>query len=250
MNIRVISFNIWCRDDKEGHSIAERSPRLYEAVAPYDADVIGFQEFQPKWEKHIKEYFGDKYAIFNKYRDSQDPESTPILWKKDKFDLIDKGFFWLSDTPEEESQGWDERGHNRICIYVILKDKKTNTCFTYMNTHYGFGDECHIKSSLLLSDYVKKISDLPTFVTGDFNMCPDRLGYAEITKYFTDANAVTVKDTRSTYHACDPENHPNSHIDYCFVNDKVTPLARELIDKSFNGKYPSDHFGIYMELEI
>ena len=250
MNIRVISFNIWCRDDKSGHSIAERAPRLYEAVAPYDADVIGLQEFNPKWEEHIKEYFGDKYAIFNKYRDSQDPESTPILWKKDKFDLIDKGFFWLSDTPEEESQGWDERGHKRICIYVILKDKKTNTLFTYMNTHYGFGDECQIKSSKLIYDYAKKISDLPTFVTGDFNMRPDRLGYAEITKHFTDANAVTAKDTRATYHACDPENHPGSQIDYCFVNDKVTPLTRELIDKTFDGKYPSDHFGIYMELEI
>lgn len=79
MNIKVISFNIWCRDDKSGHSIAERAPRLYDAVASYDADVIGLQEFQPKWEEHIKEYFGDKYAIFNKYRDSQDPESTPIL---------------------------------------------------------------------------------------------------------------------------------------------------------------------------
>ena len=156
MKIKVISFNIRYRDDMNGHSIAERAPRLYEAVSPYDADVIGLQEFNPKWEEYIKEYFGDKYGIFNKYRDSQSPESPPILWKKEKFDLIDTGFFWLSDTPEEESQGWDERGCKRICTYVILKDKKTNTLFTYMNTHYGFGDECQIKSSLLLSDYVKK----------------------------------------------------------------------------------------------
>lgn len=93
MKIKVISFNIWCRDDKGGHSIAERAPRLYEAVAPYDADVIGLQEFQPKWEKYIKEFFGDKYTMLNKYRDSQELESTPILWKKDKFELIDTGFF-------------------------------------------------------------------------------------------------------------------------------------------------------------
>ena len=119
-----------------------------------------------------------------------------------------------------------------------------------MNTHYGFGDECQIKSSKLIYNYAKKISDHPMFVTGDFNMCPDRLGYAEMTKHFTDANAVTAKDTRATYHAYEPENHPDSQIDYCFVNDKVTPLTRELIDKTFDKKYPSDHFGIYIELEI
>ena len=250
MEIKAISFNIRCCDDKDGHAIEERAPRLAEAVLPYDADVIGLQEYRPKWEAPIEKYFGDKYEIFNKYRDDVRFESAPILWKKDKFELINKGYFWLSDTPEIMSRGWDELPHNRICEYVILSCKETGEKFTYLNTHYGFGDDCHIKSSRLIAEYANKLSDLPTFVTGDFNMTPSMAGYAEITKHFTDVNAVTEKSTATTYHGYEPEKHADSHIDYCFINDKVQPLSWELIDKTFDGKYPSDHYGLFVRLDI
>ena len=172
MKIKAITFNIRCCDDKDGHAIFERAPRLAEATLPYDADIIGFQEYRPKWEEHVEKYYGEKYEIFNKYRDDNRPESAPILWKKDRFDLIDKGYFWLSDTPEIPSDGWDTLGHKRIAEYVVLSCKESGRKFAYINTHYGFGDECHIKSSKLIYEYSKKISDLPTFITGDFNMPP------------------------------------------------------------------------------
>lgn len=64
--------------------------------------------------------------MFLKYRnETVDVEGAPILWKKDKFELIKSGYFWLSDTPEIESKGWDEKYDCfRMCSYVILKDKK------------------------------------------------------------------------------------------------------------------------------
>lgn len=250
MELKVISFNIRCCDDKDGHSISERAPRLAEATVPYDADVIGFQEYRPKWEEHIEKYYGEKYEIFNKYRDEKKPESTPILWKKDKFICVEKGYFWLSDTPDEESDGWDTIGCKRIAEYVVLSCKESGKKFTYINTHYGFGDDCQVKSSRLIAERAKAISTLPTFVTGDFNMIPSSVGYAEITKHFTDVNTVTAKDMRTTYHGYEPAKHAESHIDYCFVSEDVTPTYRELLDKTFDGKYPSDHYGVFVKLEI
>ena len=173
MKLSVISFNIRCCDDKDGNSIIERAPRLAEVVKPYDADVIGLQEYRPKWEEHIEKYFGEEYEIFNKYRDDAKPEAAPILWKKDKFECLDKGYFWLSDTPEEMSQGWDTIGCKRICEYAILRHKESGKCFNFMNTHFGFGDDCQVKSTELIAAYGNKLSELPTFVTGDFNMTPD-----------------------------------------------------------------------------
>ncbi|MBQ8849356.1 MAG: endonuclease/exonuclease/phosphatase family protein [Clostridia bacterium] len=251
MELKVISFNIRCCDDKDGHSIAERAPRLASLTLPLDADVIGFQEYRPKWEELIAEYYSDKYEIFNKYRSTEHPESAPILWKRDKFDLIDKGYFWLSDTPEVESKGWDEKYDcHRICEYVILAPKDGGKPFTFMNTHFGFGDSCQTKSARLIYEYGKRISGNPTFVTGDFNMCPDSAGYAEMTKYFTDVNTVTAKDTRQTFHGYAPERHPNEHIDYCFIGEGIKPLSRERIDGTVDGKYPSDHYGLMIKLEI
>ena len=122
--------------------------------------------------------------------------------------------------------------------------------FTFMNTHFGFGDNCQTKSAQLIYDYSKQISDYPTIIVGDFNMTPKTAGYAAMTKNFVDVNAATVKDMRSTYHGYKPEGIVDMHIDYCFINDKVTPVNRRLIDASFDGKFPSDHYGLYMEVEI
>lgn len=251
MNLKVISFNIRCTDDPDGHSIIERAPRLYEATAAYDADVIGFQEYRPGWEEHIEKYYLDKYEIFNKYRNNDvDIESAPILWKKDKFECIDKGYFWLSDTPEVESRGWDTWNCYRICLYVILREKNSGKEFTFMNTHFGFGDEGQIASANLLYDYRKKISSNPTFITGDFNMKPDAPAYATMTENFVDVNMATAKDMRATYHGYNPEKNPNEHIDYCFADGCIKPAFCKMIDTTFDGKYPSDHFGLYIELDI
>ena len=134
MHLKVISFNIRCCDDKDGHSIPERAPRLHAAIAPRNPDLIGLQEYRPAWEAHIEKYFGEEYEIFNKYRSTESPESAPILWKRDQFTCLDKGYFWLSDTPDVESRGWDERYHcHRICEYVLLQDRESGKSFVFFS---------------------------------------------------------------------------------------------------------------------
>jgi len=251
MKLKIVSFNIRCADDPNGHSITERAPRLADAINPINPDVIGLQEWRPAWEEHIIKHFGDKYEIFNKIRSQEDKESGPILWRKDKFDCIKVGYFWLSDTPETESKGWDEKYDcYRICTYAVLKDKTTKQAFTFMNTHFGFGDNGQKKSVELIYNYSKKISDYPTFITGDFNMTPDSIAYKAMTKYFTDVNAATVNDLRSTYHAYQTEKDLNEHIDYCFISKDIKAINQKLIDKTFEGKFPSDHYGIEIDIEI
>lgn len=248
MELKIISFNIRYGDDPNGNSIKERAPRLAEITRGYDADLIGFQEYTVPWETEIEKFYPD-YEIYNKYRSVHELESAPILWKKDKFDLLDTGYFWLSDTPEVESRGWDELYHCwRMCQYVILKHKESGKVFTYMNTHYGFGDNGQTKSSKLVYDYSKKISNNPTFITGDFNMRPDSLGYAEMVKHFTDVNGATINDRKTTYHGYGTVD--NEHIDYCFIDDKIKPKSFKIIDELVDGKYPTDHYGLYIELEV
>ena len=251
MDLKVISFNIRCADDRDGHSIAERAPRLWKVTKPCDADIIGFQEYVPNWEEPIKELFGTEYEIFNKYRTTTGHiESAPILWKKDKFDCEKKGYFWLSDTPEVESGGWDIYEHNRICTYAILKEKISGKRFTFINTHLGFGEENQIKSVNLILDYVKKISDLPTVVTGDFNMTPSTVQYKIMASKMVDVNAVTAKDWNSTFHGYEIGKYDDAHIDYCFVNDLITPKNLKVLDELVDGKFPSDHFGLFAEVEV
>lgn len=251
MHLKIVSFNIRCCDDKDGHAISERAPRLHAAISPIAPDLIGFQEYRPAWETYIEQYFGGQYELFNKYRSTESPESAPILWRKDRFSCLDKGYFWLSDTPDEESRGWDEVYNcHRICEYVLLEERESGRRFSFMNTHYGFGDAGQIKSGELIYERSKLISDLPTLITGDFNMRPDAPGYAVMSSHFTDVNAATRKEASATYHGYQPEKHSDARIDYCFVSNDVTPVDQKSICTTFDGKYPSDHYGLEIDIDL
>lgn len=250
MDIKVVSFNIRCANDPEGHSIEERAPRLKAILDPIKADIIGFQECQLDWEKIIERDYLDEYEMYLVRRN--DPESCPILWRRDRFECLEKGRFWLSDTPDVMSGGYDDLYHcYRICLWAILKDKSTGEQLLYMNTHYGFGERAQNASTELIAKRANEIADLPTVLTGDFNLTPNEPTYPNLTKHFTDVNAATGNDTRSTYHAYFMnEIKADYHIDFCFVNHKVTPISQTILDESFDGKYPSDHFGILSELKM
>ena len=251
MELKVISFNIRFRDDANGHAIAERAPRLDALTAPYDADVLGFQEYTPAWEEHVARIYGEKYEIFNKYRAESNHEGGPILWKRDRFDCLGRGWFWLSDTPEIESRGWDERFNcYRMCVYAVLKEKQSGTSFVFMNTHFGFGDNGQVRSADLIHTYRQKLSEYPAFVVGDFNMTPTSPGYAAMSRHFTDVNAATANDLRSTYHGYDLSVPRDQHIDYCFIDKPFVPLDQRIITDTVDGKFPSDHFGLHITLRL
>lgn len=249
MNVNLISFNIWCVSKEGGYTIAERAPRLRDVTSPLDADLIGFQEATPTWLPLLEEAYGDRYEIFNVYRAHDSLESTPILWKKERFVCEDKGVLWLSDTPQEESAGWDNLYNcPRILMYAKLKEKASGIDFLYINTHFGFGNECQTKSAGIILDLIKE-KGLPAVVTGDFNMDLLSAGYAAITSGLKDVNMETVKDTSPTFHGLDP-NYKGEHIDYCFVSPEVTPITYRVIRDTVDGKLPSDHYGIFAQAEI
>ena len=251
MLLRVISFNIRCCDDIDGNSIAERAPRLAAVTAPFHADVMGFQEYRPAWEPHLRELFGKDYDMFWKHRCQIDKEATPILWRKDRFDCLERGYFWLSDTPDEESQGWDALYNcHRICVFVLLQDKQTGKTFRFINTHLGFGDQEQVKSSALILQRCGKTPQYPNVLVGDFNMIPDSPGYNRMVQENIDVNAATVCDMGTTFHGYHPETVTNEHIDYCFVDPRITPIGQTIIRDTVDGKYPSDHFGLFALLDI
>lgn len=248
--IKVITFNIRCANDRNGHSIDERAPRLKKVLDQYDADLIGFQEAVPKWMEHLEEDYGAEYEIFNKYRATHNREGTPMMWKKSRFECLDKGYFWHSDTPDIESPGWDSMGYYRICLWAKLRDKQDGSELVFFNTHYGFGDYCQVNSGRLILEHIKAMNANAAIVTADFNMTPASAGYKKLTEQLVDVNMETVKDRGVTYQGYNPE-HTGSLIDFCFVTPgTITPITSKRLTETFDGKFPSDHFGIYSEIEM
>lgn len=250
--MKVVSFNIRSSNDPNGHSFDERAPRLKAVIDQYDPDLIGFQEVVPGWMKHIPGDYGDTYEIFHKYRCEEfDVEGCPILWKKDKFECLDKGYFWFSETPGIVSRGWDRIGCHRICMWVKLRDKQNGAVFHFFNTHFGFSDQCQLDSVKLLLAHYKALKVKSALLTGDFNMYNHSPAYKELTKKLANLNELLDNDQRPTFHGYNPEKHPWGPIDFCFITPKtVKPISYKRLDETFDGKYPSDHYGLCLEMEM
>ena len=158
MTLNVISFNILCVDHPVGGTVPERACRVRKVIGPLAPDLIGFQEATPQWLELLERDYGSDYGIYNVYRSAASPESTPIAWKKDKFLCLDKGSLWYSDTPEVESPGWDALYKcPRILTWAKLRELASGREFCFVNTHFGFGDDCQTKSVGILEDFAQKM---------------------------------------------------------------------------------------------
>ncbi len=257
--LKLISYNIRVGDDGNGNDIADRGPRLEKVVKDRDPDLIGFQEVNPTWlNNHLIPAFEGEYDHVIKWRSEDNKEATPIFWKRDKFELLDNGYFWLSETPDAESKGWGER-HYRICNWVKLKIKATGKTFLYVNTHYGFSDACHVGSAALIANRMKALgawTKYPVFFTADCNMHRYEAGYnAMLDAGFSDIN-LDLEDleysTGGGYHL---DGHTGllkgSPIDFCFYSaDMIIPKTYSIIDEKVDGGYVSDHKGLYIEMAL
>lgn len=253
MELKIVSFNILCGSKPDGNSIPERAPRLKAAIDKRDPDLIGLQECRPEWFPLLQRDYGEKYEIFNRYRAESELESSPLLWRKDRFKAVKTGYFWLSDTPEQESKGWDEvYDCYRMCVWVILEHIASGKRFLFMNTHFGFGDKGQVASVELIKKYRSSIGDMPSFIVGDFNAAPNSPAYAALTEIFTDVNAVTKQDMCATWHDFGKRKPDDisCHIDYCFIDKNCRAVDYSVITDTFEGKFPSDHYGITATIEI
>lgn len=250
-HIKSISFNVQV---DAGYKVRAyiRSGYMATAILRYDPDIIGFQEAGASWYECLKEYLGDEYDSVVKWRTSKDSEATPIFWKKDKFELLDSGYFWLSETPDEESLGWGADFH-RICSWVKLRVRETGYEFYYYNTHFDFAAAPQVGSAELIIDKAKNESEgLPVIVTADFNMTWDAQGYKLLSGYFTDAN--TERNTQPTFNSRN-DGAGSTLIDFCFyTGNSIASDNYEVIRDKFNydgaTHHISDHYGIYNDLYL
>ncbi len=248
--MKIVTFNIRCKDDINGHSIPERAPRLLECINGCNPDIIGFQEVTKPWMEYIPADYGEKYDMFHKYRDTNQKEGCTVLWKRDKFELIDTGAFWYSSTPWVTSRGNDSyKRLHRICAYVILRERATDRRIAFFNTHFGFGDSYQIESMELLAKTVELLGEQNTVIVGDFNFTPAAPAYAKSAEYFDEANALLGNASPTTFHGYGRET--DTRIDYMFLRRggaRVT--SSRLLDNTYDGKYPSDHYGLCFEVEL
>ena len=190
-------------------------------------DIFGSQEVR-------KGQLDDMLAMLPDYdyigvgRDHGDDrgEFCPVFYRKDKFEKLDGGTFWLSPTPEKPSKGWDAK-YNRICSWALLRHKESGKKVCFMNVHFDHrGVQARIESAKLMLDYVKKnCKGMSVIVSGDYNVTQTSDSYkvladSKILKDSYDAAKVRFAPT-GTFNGFNPKRYTTHRIDHLFVSKKL-----------------------------
>ena len=171
--ISVVSQNVRCADDGGKNDIDDRKVRLKQLIEDYSPDLIGTQEVTKRWLDILDDYFGDTYGSFGCSRDGEyatTGEWNVILYKKDRFEFVRGGNFWLTETPDQPSFTEDALCR-RICTWAILKDKLTDKEILFCNTHLDHSNDTvrDAQAKILMEFINNRIGDYPVYLTGDFN---------------------------------------------------------------------------------
>ncbi len=255
--LKVLDYNIRYADDGEGKMIADRAPRLEALIRKYQPDVIGLQEATRRWINQLEDRLYQDYKMRYLYRAPTSREATPILWKRDKFELCGEGHFWFSDTPEMPSKMEGAR-HCRICNWVRLRIKETGEQIIFANSHLQ-GAKYAARSAEMVLERLEAqgaFSDYGAFFTGDFNVPPesDCCRILNESGRLKDINVDLGFDPSITNNGFNerPDDAPICSIkDYIFYTpSKMIPLKYQVLNENYFDGWISDHRGLYAEVEL
>ncbi|NND32268.1 MAG: endonuclease/exonuclease/phosphatase family protein [Saprospiraceae bacterium] len=259
--IKIMSFNI--RYDNPGDGASRWKNRIKMVTGVIDSfapDFLGLQEALRHQCVDVARRTKN-YQWFGVGREDGKVkgEFAPIFYNRKNWKLVDQNSFWLSQTPNEPSKGWDA-AHERIVTYGKFRNKKSDLILYVFNTHFDHrGETARINSARLIREKLTAIAEgHPFLLTGDFNMTPQTEAYRTLIRQTTDRTVLDAKiislntptGPSGTFSGFNVEDIlPTNQIDYIFCSEEFSVKNFHTIVKSENDLYASDHFPVLAEMQ-
>ena len=252
-DLKVMSYNIRMGVAKDGTNSWEyRYPATALMLQDQMPDVFGVQEAFEFQIRFIEDNFAD-YESVGVGRDNgkSEGEFMSIFWNKKTVKMVKWGTFWLSETPEKPSLGWDA-ACKRTATWALMKDKNTGKMFYFVNTHLDHkGKEAQRKGLDLIVSRIDEINPkgYPMVLTGDFNIKPDNVALVGLEEKMQSARKIARKtDNNPTFNGWGKAKS-DMVIDYVYVSGfSACPEYHTVNEKYGQWKYISDHYPVYAKL--
>jgi endonuclease/exonuclease/phosphatase family metal-dependent hydrolase len=256
--LKLMTYNIRLDNATDGENAwPNRKDFWASQVAFNEPDILGIQEALPHQVTDIATML-PKYNYVGIGRDGIGKgESSNIFYKKDRIKLLQENTFWLSETPDKISKGWDA-ALNRVCTYALFKDNQTNQTFWVFNTHLDhMGELARTNSILLILSKIKELNtkNYPVFLMGDFNSEPTQERIINLKKELYDSQDISAEKPfgpSGTFNGFKHNEPVTKRIDYIFLS-KDNPfkvMKYGILSDSKDLKYPSDHLPVFIELQF
>lgn len=253
--INVITYNIRYATENDGiNAWSKRKDNVKALINFYEADILCTQEALAEQYDFLLENSGFEAVGAGRDDGKRKGEFSPIYYNKSRFSKKDGGVFWLSQTPNVPSKGWDAM-FNRVCTWVRLYDKLNKKEFLVFNTHYDHvGVQARIESAKLIKQKIQEIAPkLPVVYTGDLNVTPETEAIATIKSFLNDSKEVSMEapyGPEGTFNGFKFDSPLKDRIDYIFVNKGFKVLKYAVLSDSKNQRYFSDHLPVFAKLAL
>ncbi len=256
-NLKIMTYNIRLDVASDGENAwPNRKDYFTSQIQFYSPDIFGVQEATPNQVIDIASALSD-YSKFGLGREEGGlGEACTIYYKKERFKVLDSNTFWLSETPNVVSRGWDA-ACNRVCTYGLFKDLKTKKSFYVFNIHLDhMGEVARIKGVQLVLSKIKELNakNYPVFLMGDFNSEPETKQIVEIKKVMNDTKDVSKEKPfgpSGTFNDFKHNEPVTLLLDYIFIskNSGLKIQKHAVLSDSKDLKYPSDHLPVLIEVD-
>jgi endonuclease/exonuclease/phosphatase family metal-dependent hydrolase len=258
VELSVMTWNIRLETPDDGINIwANRKERVTGLILREAPGILCVQEALVSQMNYLKTKLTDYTSAGVGREDGKEKgEFSAVFFNHTMYELLDKGNFWLSKTPEvPNSKDWDA-ACTRICSWVKLKDIQHKNIFFVFNTHWDhIGVEARTQSASLMISRIKEITGKnDVILCGDFNCAMDSKEIRPLLNATPELRNVRTlcksEGPGFTYSGFKKGGIQGELIDHIFVTKKIEVKSLRTIDESYEGYYFSDHLPVVAKLGL
>ncbi len=253
--ITFASYNLRLDVASDGiNAWPNRKAMVKSLIQFHEFEIVGTQEGFHHQLEELLDLPGFDYSGAGRDDGKKAGEHSAIFYNTKRFNLLDNGDFWLSETPDVPSMGWDAN-YKRICSWVQLNDTYNNDVFYVFNVHFDHQAEiAREQSAILLLQKIEEIAgDAPVICMGDFNSVPETIQIQNIKESFLDAYDETELPPYGpvgTFNGFKMDAPLKNRIDYIFVTPHFKVEKYGVLTDSYDQRYPSDHMPVVVRLRM
>lgn len=251
-DLRVMTFNVRYPSPDDGINVwPKRRDLMVKVIREEHPDILGTQElFTSQGDylaSHLQHYKWFGLGRNGNNKEADDNEHMGVFYNTERLRIIQRGNFWLSDTPNVPGSNTWGQPFPRMVTWAEFQDKASGQRFYYFDTHLPYqakSEELRNRGARIILKHIAKVpASLPVILSGDFNSTPDKPTHAILTKVLKDARTTApVHDgPAKTFHNF--TGQPTTRIDYIFYRGLQVKDVRTVTTHQ-SKVYPSDHFPV------
>ncbi|WP_108853340.1 endonuclease/exonuclease/phosphatase family protein [Albidovulum aquaemixtae] len=262
--VRVATHNVHyivLRRDEGAWSVGDWNRRkgpLDDMFKAIEADIFAFQEMESfaggsggevnlTLDHLLGENSGYAAAAVGDWREF--PSTQPILFRKDRFRVLDQGWFFFSETPEVIYSRTFDGSYPAFASWARFAPRGEGRPFYVFNVHFEYKSRSNrTRSAELVRERIAALNaaDEPVFLLGDVN---DRVGSRTV-GILERAGLTFSPVAGATYHFNRGINLFGA-IDHLAITSNIAlAVAPVVLRQRFRGEWPSDHYPVFADFRL